>query len=120
MIIFGSGSKRVSGSEQRLPHYCPRCGQQALSQVDVQRYFHLFFIPTLPMARTSVTVCAHCRGQLQHPSAKSAPLWAFSGAMALVAVFAVSVIGSVVHKAASHDSIATRQTIQLKKPASAK
>lgn len=59
---------------------CAHCGTVgALSSTIFSRYLHLFWIPVLPIGKTSVTVCQHCQQTLREremPAAYRAPVQA--------------------------------------------
>jgi hypothetical protein len=108
MIIFGTGRKVIGGSQQRLPHPCPSCGQSAMVQVVSQSYFHLFFIPTLPTGRSASAHCQHCQRAtaVPVPPTPGTPMWAFSGCAVFGVIFAVGVISSAVQQASTKDASA--------------
>lgn len=68
---------------------CPACGgQHSISVIPYQRYFHIFWIPVLPIGKSFNPVCASC-GAIFHPmklqvtmdvkkQAKT-PLWTYIG-----------------------------------------
>lgn len=63
MIIFGTrgttvGGQNVEGIE------CPSCGNNQFATFGIQRYFHLFWIPTFPTSRVVGVECRHCKKTL--------------------------------------------------------
>ena len=78
-----------------------------------QRYFHIFWIPCFPLAKTVATECSHCKQvkegkevpEDQRPALVEArrnartPIWMFSGVIVGILLFAVLyVIGSLVQR----------------------
>ena len=109
-FLFGTGST-VTATEA-LPgltcQYCQTTGNLAVSVV--ARYAQLFFIPVLPLGKTSVTVCGHCRQTLrtgEQPAAYLAPvaavvaraktpIWHFAVLGVFGALFAFALLSAVV------------------------
>ena len=111
MIIFGSGRKVISGSMRAVPQPCPSCGQMAMGQTVIQRYFHLFFIPTLPMGKDCVAHCGHCGRSMAMPvpPTASTPIWSFAGAGILAVIFGISIVSSAMQKASTRTADAAPQ-----------
>ena len=112
LFLFGTGTT-VTATEA-LPglacQYCHTTGNLAVSVV--ARYAQLFFIPVLPLGKTSVTVCGHCRQTLrtgEQPAAYLAPvaavvaraktpLWHFAVLGVFGALFAIALLSAVVER----------------------
>jgi ribosomal protein L37E len=63
-IIFGSRSKNKVLGQVQYP--CQRCGRMAFhTLVRSQRWFSLYFIPLIPMSKTTTTRCNLCGYQAQ-------------------------------------------------------
>jgi hypothetical protein len=60
MIIFGWRSKVVPGV-QVVGASCPCCGGTTHHGFGAFRYFHLYWIPTVPFGKKVGLQCAHCR-----------------------------------------------------------
>lgn len=76
-FLFGTGT--TVAATEALPgltcQYCQTTGNLAVSVV--ARYVQVFFIPVLPLGKSSVTVCGHCRQTLrtgEQPAAYLAPV----------------------------------------------
>jgi hypothetical protein len=52
MIIWGWKTKNISEDVTNLD--CSHCGDQGLILVTFQRFFDLFFIPTIPLSKSTV------------------------------------------------------------------
>ena len=107
MIIFGTRAKGLASNELgEIP--CPSCGQPALTVHILQKYFHLFWIPTFPYKKSVATECAHCKQALvdkevpepirqeMAPVMRSArtPITMYSGIMVIVALFGIGAMMS--------------------------
>src|SRR5579859_6905406 len=104
MIIYGSKATQLT--REPISESCPHC--QNSNTVDMyvfQRYAHVFWIPFVPVGKTGVSQCGHCKQTLklrQMPasfrsaysslsqSAKT-PYWTFVGLgiVALIIVMAI-------------------------------
>ena len=63
-IIFGSRSKNKVLGQVQYP--CSRCGRMAFhTLVRSQRWFALYFIPIIPMGKTTTSRCNLCGFQSQ-------------------------------------------------------
>ena len=58
MIIFGVSSSERPGAA--LTDRCPHCGQRALAGYWRFRYFHLFWLPVIPLGSAVSVACEHC------------------------------------------------------------
>lgn len=102
MIVFGTRAKMLA--MQLINSICPSCEQSSSQAVAIfQRYFHLMWIPTIPLTKRAVVQCQHCKRVLQSgeftPEIEGAvsgvrnktrtPIWSVSG----LAVIALIVIG---------------------------
>ena len=98
MIIYGSKTKQLA--KEVLTDKCPNCGTQNSVELYVfQKYAHVFWIPFLPLGKTAVSQCDHCKQVLKLKEMPSSlktsyenlksqtktPIWTFSG-LAIVAV----------------------------------
>lgn len=64
MIVYGTGAKRIDTFE--IPDPCPNCGVEGeQTMVLFQRYFHIFWIPFIPISKTAVSHCEQCRRELE-------------------------------------------------------
>ena len=111
-FFFGTGST-VTATEA-LPaltcQYCQTTGSMAVSVTS--RYAQVFFIPVVPLGKTSVTVCGHCRQALrtgEQPAAYLAPvaavmaraktpIWHFAVLGVFGALFAFAFLAAVVER----------------------
>jgi hypothetical protein len=59
MILFGIRERTLRG-----PAYdgmaCPQCSSSRFDTHGRQRYFHLYWVPTIPLSRSLVAECARC------------------------------------------------------------
>ncbi|GJL95355.1 MAG: hypothetical protein DHS20C05_17600 [Hyphococcus sp.] len=59
MIVFGfSESPREDGP---LNGACSHCNEQSVVAMKSYRYFHLFFLPVIPLGAKKGTTCTHCK-----------------------------------------------------------
>ena len=59
MIIFGTKTKSLGTRPVALA--CDACGSGPQVLVGQQRYFHLYWLPTLPLGKSAVAICGHCK-----------------------------------------------------------
>ncbi|MDH5381768.1 MAG: hypothetical protein OEW75_12990 [Cyclobacteriaceae bacterium] len=59
MIIYGIGNKRLKESEIEME--CNACGHTSTKIGIYQRYFHLFWIPTIPVGKRILLTCPKCQ-----------------------------------------------------------
>lgn len=101
MIIFGSKATQVAS--ETINEKCASCGTPNSIQMTVfQKYAHVFWIPSFPMGKTSITQCSHCKQVLEKKefsrnlhtnyeilkSKSKTPIWTFSG----IAIFTAFII----------------------------
>ena len=60
MIFFGTRGKTVTGQQVTGPQ-CPNCGNGVFTSFGVQRYFHLYWIPTFPTKKHVGVECTNCK-----------------------------------------------------------
>jgi hypothetical protein len=65
LFFFGLGQSRAA--TVALPTIaCAHCGtQNSLTASTFSRYFHVFWIPVIPLGKFSVTHCSHCKQVLE-------------------------------------------------------
>lgn len=63
MVIFGTRGKVIDGSiESSLEGLaCGHCGNKRFTSFGTVRYFHLFWLPMFPTAKTVGLECVHCK-----------------------------------------------------------
>jgi hypothetical protein len=101
MIFYGTKATPVGlYAAERLK--CQNCGEENQLQFAVfARYFHLYWIPTIPLGKVAVSSCQHCQHAMEHKEFKkdqqyqyayerikaqtSTPKWHFAG-LFLIAV----------------------------------
>lgn len=59
MIIFGISSSERAGTA--LTDRCPHCGERNLVGSRRFRYFHLFWLPVIPLGSAVAVTCEHCQ-----------------------------------------------------------
>ena len=65
MIIFGTRSSQIAKLEVG-DTTCNYCNQQGTQEVSVYgRYFHIFWIPILPMDKKVYSECTHCKKTIE-------------------------------------------------------
>ncbi|MCB2410905.1 zinc ribbon domain-containing protein [Hymenobacter lucidus] len=77
LFFFGLGQSRVSAA--LLPGVaCAYCGTpDSVTATVFSRYFHVFWIPLIPLGKFSLTHCSHCKQTLEKremPAAYQAPV----------------------------------------------
>lgn len=100
MIIFGSRNSKISSFEI-INCYCEYCGNNTTHNIIVfGNYFHIFWIPILPLGTKVFSECTHCKRTLKKkyftPKIKEAyiknkpvikrPFWHFTG-LILIGLF---------------------------------
>lgn len=102
MIIFGISASERAGAA--LSDRCPHCGQRALVGCRRFRYFHLFWLPVLPLGSAVSVTCAHCQLALEKVDLDSAqidravqgcrelkrPGWHFIGTLMIAGMIAMN------------------------------
>ena len=63
MIFFGTRGKTVTGQQVTGPQ-CPNCGNNVFTTFGVQRYFHIYWIPTFPTKKHVGIECSNCKRAL--------------------------------------------------------
>lgn len=59
MILFGIRERTLEGpTHEGLA--CSRCRSTRFETYGRQRYFHLYWVPTLQLSRSLVAACTHC------------------------------------------------------------
>ncbi|RZL47700.1 MAG: zinc-ribbon domain-containing protein [Pedobacter sp.] len=121
MIIFGTRSKQLKGSDVRAN--CNHCAStQSVSLVFILKYFHIFWIPMFPLSKTGVSQCNHCKQVLynnempdslkvvyQQEKAKAKTPWGYRFGLILIALFFVFVVIAIVFGGPSKAFIKTPQ-----------
>lgn len=64
MIVFGTRGRTVPGQHMIEGVECPNCGNTRHATFGIQRYFHIFWIPTFPTSRIAGIMCLNCKGTL--------------------------------------------------------
>ena len=105
MIIFGTRSTNT-GQEQ-VNRNCQHCqAEDSIWVFTFRRYFHIFWIPVLPLWQSAVSECTHCKQVLRENEfdtvLKSAcdtakqnaktPLWMFSGFIIVAILFFLALL----------------------------
>ena len=99
MLIWGWATKNISENVTNLD--CSHCGDQGLILVAFQRFFDLFFIPTIPLDKTTVLICKNCSTEFKVdpedvkegnlPKVKT-PIWGFAGLIVIAVIIGFGVI----------------------------
>ena len=100
MIIWGWSTKEIGTKE--ASGGCSYCGSPSLVIVGFQRVFDLFWIPIIPLGKSSCVRCQSCEATyVYEPSADEAaiqnsgfktPWWSFSG---LIIIILMTIFGSI-------------------------
>jgi hypothetical protein len=106
MIVYGTKAKQLA--KEALTDKCPNCGtQNSLDMYVFQKYAHLFWIPFMPIGKTGVSQCSHCKQVLKQkemPTQLKAaydnvkaqtktPVWTFIGLALVVVLITSAIIG---------------------------
>lgn len=59
MILFGIRERTLPGPTCEGAA-CPQCRSTRCETYGRQRYFHLYWVPTIPLSRSLIAECAHC------------------------------------------------------------
>jgi hypothetical protein len=65
MLIFGTRNKTTWTSDAAASVPCDACNQKSLRPFVVQRYFHVFWIPVIPIGKNVLFECGHCQRTLE-------------------------------------------------------
>ena len=102
------GTKTTPVATENIADSCANCQtSNSILMSVLQKYVHIFFIPFIPVGKTGVTVCAHCKQALtkgefngslnsRYDTLKSqskTPIWTFSG-LVLLAILILFLIVS--------------------------
>ena len=60
MIFFGTRGKTIAG-QQLVGPPCPNCQNTSFNTFGVQRYFHIYWIPTFPTKKHIGVECTNCK-----------------------------------------------------------
>ena len=60
MIFFGTRGKTIAGQQVVGPQ-CPNCQGTSFTAFGVQRYFHIYWIPTIPTKKHVGVECSNCK-----------------------------------------------------------
>lgn len=101
MPLYGNKSKVIALAH--IDEECSYCGKHDVVTLFLyQTYFRIYWIPFIPLAKTGVSQCSHCK-QLLYPkemppflestyrrmkSENRPPLWMFSGLFLLIVLIA--------------------------------
>lgn len=123
MIIYGSKATQLA--KESISGSCPHCQQpNSIDMYVFQRYAHIFWIPFVPIGKTGVSQCAHCKQILKLKEMSSSlklayqevsrqtktPYWTFIG-VALVGVLIINgMIQSSMHDARTSKLLQSPQT----------
>ena len=112
MIIYGSKATQLAKAS--ISQSCPHCQQtNSIDMYVFQRYAHVFWIPFVPIGKTGVSQCAHCKQTLKFKEMSSSlklayqdvalqaktPYWTFVGVALVGVLLIISIIQSGVHDA---------------------
>jgi cell division protein FtsL len=105
MIVYGIQSSLRK--TEVIAENCPNCNTSGSLQMNVfQRYVHIFWIPVVPIGKTGVSQCLHCRQilklkempalvRLGYDNLKThtgVPIWTFAG----LAIIALLIAGEII------------------------
>jgi hypothetical protein len=63
MLISGTKEKLLIS--ETVSESCMHCGKNNVINLAIyQKYFHLFFIPFIPLKKTAISTCSHCKEKL--------------------------------------------------------
>jgi hypothetical protein len=119
MIIFGRKAKCIGHT--RVEGDCTHCNQAQLVAFIYQKYFHIFWIPTIPYGKTTMLQCQNCKNALdekeQSPFQKSltrpalkstkTPVYHFAGLFLIICLMGWSMYSSEKEKARTQTLIAS-------------
>jgi hypothetical protein len=123
MIIYGWKAKQLA--KEPITEKCPHCGSQnTIDMFVIQKYAHIFWIPSFPLQKTGVSQCNHCNQTLElskmptylqaafHRARATAktPLWMFTGLAAIVVLIGMAVIDSNKDKEKNAQFVLTPKT----------
>ncbi|MFM2415686.1 MAG: hypothetical protein RL385_409 [Pseudomonadota bacterium] len=61
LIVFGVRNKTVEGRFCQEGPACPHCGHRDYRTMGALTYFHVVWVPLIPLGRHIVAECNHCR-----------------------------------------------------------
>lgn len=59
MIFYGTRATQILAQAVDLP--CPECGKSEQLALVIQKYVHIFWIPTFPLNKVKAVQCLHCK-----------------------------------------------------------
>lgn len=110
MLIFYGKRKTLAGSFEAFMYECPHCAENNSTTIAVYSwYFHIFWIPVLPLEKEGYAVCSSCtvnrsemrfgpkllaeykekKGTIRHP------WWTWAWPILIMVLFAAILIDSV-------------------------
>ena len=92
MIVWGWAAKKIGTHD--VKGVCPSCKNATLVLVGWQRTFDVFWIPTIPLKKTSHVHCITCNASYSPEGFSErihfkTPWWAFSGLILLGTLFSL-------------------------------
>jgi hypothetical protein len=116
MIIYGTNARKIA--QEVVADRCEKCGSDnTINLVIHQRYAHVFWIPSFPIGRITMSECSNCHNVLKKKEfpptfshsldiAKQkarTPVWTFAGAAIFVTVITWAIISNAMDKNESRD-----------------
>jgi hypothetical protein len=116
LIFFGTRTSTIGNVELKTD-VCPKCNHEGLIGIFMKTYFHVFWIPILPLWGSQATVCPHCKAtdegrSITIPtrnrlnSLKSeikTPKWMFTGLFAMGLLFGLPITLGAIGAFLAHD-----------------
>ena len=122
MLVYGAKSKKILS--ETLHEKCPNCGtQNSVQMVILQKYAHLFWIPSFPTGKTATTECKFCKQKFnlkEMPEAfreeykilkskTKAPLYTYSGLIIFIVLLGLVFFNSDRNRRKNHELIKSPQ-----------
>lgn len=102
MIIYGTGEKKLTFTQQTAKCKCPGCGENEITFHFFKKYLHIFWIPVFPFGSRQVAYCEKCHVSYQESipsslrlelenakSRTSSPLYLYIGSLLVVVAIVV-------------------------------
>lgn len=122
LFFFGTRASRIKQTQLTGNTSCPYCEQQnTFIATTFGRYFHIFWIPFIPISKTTILECSHCkksytenevpasiktslqRDEELNPTKR--PIWHGCGCLLIVAIIFIVIITSVMGYLFNKDEI---------------
>ena len=104
MILFGRKGTHLGLTETHIA--CEKCGNKTTVLSIFQSYFHILFIPIVPINKTAAAQCTKCRNVIYKKRLSTeylnifnslkkqykTPFWTFSGVLFILIIYLITLL----------------------------